>query len=238
MSHHILHVTQGIRKITLNSFAYEYDTKQRVQVISSGSVYEKHIDTSVHKITRRRGFSPVASLFGNTDQNSYSTVPVFGNSDRNDFPAVPLCGNTNQNAYPALSPAKKCIFIIDDSLTVQKIVETTLRQAGYETRAFSSGIDALRYLTEPGACRPDLIFVDISLPKLDGYQVIQIFKKKPEFAHVIYIVLSRRDGLVDRLKGRLAGAQAYITKPFTTQALVTAVQTYLTRGSEFDEPNQ
>ena len=126
---------------------------------------------------------------------------------------------------PSIPPAA-CILMIDDSPTVRKIVETTLRREGYDVRAFQDGVEALRWLADPHSRTPDIIFVDIGLPKMDGYQVIRILKTRARFAHTTYIVLSGRDGMVDKLKARIAGAALYITKPFTTQALLAAVRLY------------
>lgn len=122
-------------------------------------------------------------------------------------------------------PSSKFVLVIDDSPTIRKVVEMTLCREGYETRLFHDGIEAMRWCAGPEARTPDLMLVDLSLPKMDGYSVIQKFKAKPRFAETICIILSQRDGVVDRLKGRMVGAAAYITKPFTTQELVTTIQT-------------
>jgi twitching motility two-component system response regulator PilG len=126
------------------------------------------------------------------------------------------------------SPAA-CIVVIDDSLTVRKIVATVLRREGYDTRAFQDGIEALRWFAEPGSRTPDVVLVDIGLPKMDGYNVIRTLKARARFAHTTCIVLSGRDGMVEKLKARLAGAALYLTKPFTTQALLAAVRAYAVR---------
>jgi twitching motility two-component system response regulator PilG len=123
------------------------------------------------------------------------------------------------------SPSGKFILIIDDSPTIQRIVEMTLRREGHEIRPFGDGVEAMRWFARPEARVPDLMLVDLGLPKIDGYDVIQKFKAKPCFADTVCIILSRRDGIVDKLKGKIVGATAYITKPFTTQELVTTIQT-------------
>jgi len=119
------------------------------------------------------------------------------------------------------------IVVIDDSLTVRKILETCLRRAGYEVESFPDGVEALRWLTKPGSCIPALVLVDLGLPKLDGYDLIRLLKVKPAFEQTVLVIISRRDGVFDRIKGRLAGAHAYVTKPFTTQTIIALVQAHL-----------
>lgn len=127
---------------------------------------------------------------------------------------------------PISSPASH-ILLIDDSPTVCNVVETALAQKGYEVRAFSDGIKAMQWLSLPEAWIPDLMLVDLGLPKMDGYEVIRRIKAKPAFALTRCMILSRRDGTIDKLKGRLAGAAIYLAKPFTVQQLLMSVQTIL-----------
>lgn len=119
------------------------------------------------------------------------------------------------------------VMIIDDSLTICKILETCLRRAGYEVKSFPDGMEALRWLNTGEARLPDLIFIDLGLPKLDGYEVIRLLKARPALEHTMLVILSRRDGILDRLKGRLVGAHAYLTKPFKTQQILAVIQTHL-----------
>jgi twitching motility two-component system response regulator PilG len=121
----------------------------------------------------------------------------------------------------------KFVMVIDDSPTVCKIIETSLRREGYEVKSFADGIQAMQWLLKPEARIPDLVFVDLCLPKLDGYEVIQSLKSKSAFARTTFVIISRRDGLVDKLKGRLAGARTYLTKPLKTQELLAIAHTYL-----------
>ena len=121
----------------------------------------------------------------------------------------------------------KLVMVIDDSPTVRKIVETCLRREGFTVVAFADGVEAMQSLTHPQARIPDLVVLDIALPKMDGYEVARRLKTKPQFNKTIIIMLSRRDGLIDRLKGRLAGAKEYLTKPFKTQDFVAVIESYL-----------
>jgi twitching motility two-component system response regulator PilG len=121
----------------------------------------------------------------------------------------------------------KLVMVIDDSATVRKIVETCLGREGFEVKGFADGVEAMGWLTESGSRIPDLILLDIGLPKMDGYEVARRFKTKPQFGNTVIVMLTRRDGVIDRLKGRLAGARDYITKPFKTQDIVSVTEAYL-----------
>ena len=119
------------------------------------------------------------------------------------------------------------VIVIDDSLVIRKILETCLHRAGYEVKSFEDGVQALLWLNSSEARTPALILIDLGLPKLDGYEVIRLLKAKPALEHTTLVILSRRDGILDRIKGRLVGAKEYLTKPVTTQRVLAVVQTYL-----------
>ena len=121
----------------------------------------------------------------------------------------------------------KLIMVIDDSTTVRKIIETCLGRQGFQVLGFSDGIEAMRWLMGPTSRVPDLVLLDIGLPKMDGYEVARRLKIKPQFSNTVIVMLSRRDGMIDRLKGRLAGAKDYITKPFKTQDIISITESYL-----------
>ena len=118
-------------------------------------------------------------------------------------------------------------MLIDDSATVRKIVETCLGREGFEVKSFPDGVEAMRWLTAPYSRVPNLVLLDIGLPKVDGYEVARRLKTKPQFTHTVIIMISRRNGVIDRLKGRLAGAKDYMTKPFKAQEMTTVVESYL-----------
>ena len=121
----------------------------------------------------------------------------------------------------------KLIMVIDDLTTVRKIIETCLGRQGFQVLGFSDGIEAMRWLMGPTSRVPDLVLLDIGLPKMDGYEVARRLKIKPQFSNTVIVMLSRRDGMIDRLKGRLAGAKDYITKPFKTQDIISITESYL-----------
>lgn len=122
----------------------------------------------------------------------------------------------------------KKVIIIDDSLVVRKIVETTMHRAGIFCTGFDNGVEALQALKqwqEKTGETPDLIFLDIGLPRIDGYDVLRLIKTSPRFDHTPVVVLSARDGVLDRVKSRLAGASAHIIKPFKIQELISVIPT-------------
>jgi len=119
------------------------------------------------------------------------------------------------------------VMVIDDSLVVRTILDTCLRRAGYEVKCFEDGLKSLGWLNTREARIPDLIFVDLGLPRLDGYEVIRLLRLRPALENTILVILSARDGILDRIKGRLVGAHAYLTKPFRTQTILEAVRMHL-----------
>lgn len=121
----------------------------------------------------------------------------------------------------------KLIMVIDDSTTVRKIIATSLQREGFAVVSFPDGIEAIRWLARPDARIPDLVTLDIGLPKLDGYAVARRLKAKREFSQTVLIMISRRNGVVDRLKSRLAGAKEYIAKPFKTRDVLAVIESYI-----------
>ena len=119
------------------------------------------------------------------------------------------------------------ILIIDDSVCVRKIVETTLRREGYATIDFADGESALRWLASEKARIPSLIILDVTMPRMDGYTVLRALRKRAATARTPVVMLSRHSGLLDRLKGRLVGACVYLTKPFHQQTILDVVRAQL-----------
>ena len=115
------------------------------------------------------------------------------------------------------------VLVIDDSNTIRRSAEIFLRQGGYEVLLAEDGFDALSKVNDHD---PDLIFCDILMPRLDGYQTCAIIKRNPRFAHVPVIMLSSKDGLFDKARGRMVGSQDYLTKPFTKEQLLRAVESF------------
>jgi twitching motility two-component system response regulator PilG len=113
------------------------------------------------------------------------------------------------------------ILVIDDSNTIRRSAEIFLKQGGHEVALAEDGFDALAKL---GDFHPDLVFCDILMPRLDGYQTCAIIKRNPQFSSVPVIMLSSKDGLFDKARGRMVGSEDYLTKPFTKDQLLQAVQ--------------
>lgn len=120
-----------------------------------------------------------------------------------------------------------CVAIIDDSVVVRKIVETSMNRVGITCLSFSDGYEALRALNTELDQPPDLVFLDINLPRIDGFDLLRLLKSHPRFEQVAIVILSSRDSVLDRVKCRLAGARAYLIKPFRTQDLHAIVSEYL-----------
>jgi twitching motility two-component system response regulator PilG len=115
------------------------------------------------------------------------------------------------------------VLVIDDSNTIRRSAEIFLRQGGHEVLLAEDGFDALAKVSDHD---PELIFCDILMPRLDGYQTCAIIKRNPRFAHVPVIMLSSKDGLFDKARGRMVGSEDYLTKPFTKEQLLRAVDVY------------
>jgi twitching motility two-component system response regulator PilG len=112
------------------------------------------------------------------------------------------------------------VLVIDDSNTIRRSAEIFLKQGGYSVLLAEDGFDALAKVNDHD---PELIFCDILMPRLDGYQTCAIIKRNPRFARVPVIMLSSKDGLFDKARGRMVGSQDYLTKPFTKDQLLQAV---------------
>jgi twitching motility two-component system response regulator PilG len=115
------------------------------------------------------------------------------------------------------------VLVIDDSNTIRRSAEIFLKQGGHQIMLAEDGFDALAKIND---FEPQLIFCDILMPRLDGYQTCAIIKRNPKFAAVPVIMLSSKDGVFDKARGRMTGAQDYLTKPFTKDQLLTAVQQF------------
>ena len=125
----------------------------------------------------------------------------------------------------ASGPVK--VLVIDDSNTIRRSAEIFLRQAGFEVILAEDGFDALAKISDH---RPKVIFVDIMMPRLDGYQTCALVKQNPNLKSTPVIMLSSKDGVFDRARGRLAGSDRYLTKPFTKETLVEAVNACVKPG--------
>ena len=118
------------------------------------------------------------------------------------------------------------VMVIDDSNTIRKTAEIFLRQAGAQVVLAEDGFDALAKINDH---QPNLVFCDILMPRLDGYQTCALIKKNAKFASIPVIMLSSKDGLFDRARGRMVGSDEYLTKPFTKDGLLKTVAAHAAR---------
>ena len=122
------------------------------------------------------------------------------------------------------------IMVVDDSKTIRRTAETLLKKEGCEVVTAEDGFDALAKITDN---RPDIIFVDIMMPRLDGYQTCALIKNNSEFRNTPVVMLSSKDGLFDKAKGRIVGSDHYLTKPFSKSELLGAIEANIaTRQSD------
>jgi twitching motility two-component system response regulator PilG len=132
---------------------------------------------------------------------------------------------TLNTEVPAVKPAERNleglkILVIDDSKTIRRTAETLLSKEGCTVFTAVDGFDALSKIADH---RPDVIFVDIMMPRLDGYQTCSLIKHNKSFRDIPVIMLSSKDGLFDRARGRIVGSEQYLTKPFTRDELLGAI---------------
>jgi twitching motility two-component system response regulator PilG len=115
------------------------------------------------------------------------------------------------------------VMVIDDSKTIRRTAETLLRKEGCDVLTAVDGFEALAKISDQ---KPHIIFVDIMMPRLDGYQTCALIKNNPQFRPTPVIMLSSKDGLFDKARGRIVGAEQYLTKPFTRDELLGAIHRY------------
>ena len=116
------------------------------------------------------------------------------------------------------------VLVIDDSNTIRRTAERLLAKAGCNVATASDGFDSLAKIVD---IKPDVIFIDIMMPRLDGYQTCALIKNNDEFKSTPVIMLSSKDGLFDKAKGRIVGADDYLTKPFGRAELLDALERYV-----------
>jgi twitching motility two-component system response regulator PilG len=130
--------------------------------------------------------------------------------------------DTSSNA----ASASLKVMVIDDSNTIRRSAEIFLLQAGYQVILAEDGFDALAKIADH---EPDIVFVDIMMPRLDGYLTCALIKKHQRFKSIPVVMLSSKDGLFDRARGRMVGSDQYLTKPFTKDSLIGAVNEFVAK---------
>jgi len=129
--------------------------------------------------------------------------------------------STVDDTEAAASAKKLRVLVVDDSATIRRSAETMLANEGCEVITAENGFEALSKITRH---HPDMIFVDIMMPRLDGYQTCAIIKNNAEFRETPVVMLTSKDGLFDMARGRVVGSDQYLTKPFTRDELLGAVK--------------
>ena len=132
----------------------------------------------------------------------------------------------SDNALRALNGVK--VLVVDDSKTIRRTAETLLSKEGCRVFTAIDGFDALSKIAD---YQPDIIFVDIMMPRLDGYQTCSLIKHNRVFKDTPVIMLSSKDGLFDRARGRIVGSEQYLTKPFTKDELLGAISNQIKQGT-------
>ena len=120
------------------------------------------------------------------------------------------------------------VMVIDDSKTIRRTAESLLKKAGCDVLTAADGFEALSMIADN---HPGLIFVDIMMPRLDGYQTCALIKHNEMYRDIPVIMLSSKDGLFDRARGRIVGSEQYLTKPFTKDELLDAIRRYAVKAA-------
>ena len=129
-----------------------------------------------------------------------------------------------EGTRPPVSMQSLKVMVIDDSKTIRRTAETLLKKEGCEVVTATDGFEALAKIADE---KPDIIFVDIMMPRLDGYQTCALIKNNQVFKETPVIMLSSKDGLFDRARGRIVGSDQYLTKPFTKDELLGAIREHV-----------
>ncbi|WP_319589246.1 response regulator [uncultured Desulfobulbus sp.] len=119
---------------------------------------------------------------------------------------------------------QKMILVVEDSSTTRKVISITLSRQGYRVVEAADGLEALSKISEE---RPDLIMLDVILPKMDGYKILSIIKGNKEFKDIPVIMLTSKDGFINKMKGKMAGSTAYLTKPFDPDKMIAEIQKHV-----------
>lgn len=128
----------------------------------------------------------------------------------------------DSESYSALNGMK--VMVVDDSKTIRRTAETLLKKEGCDVVTATDGFEALSKITDQN---PDIIFVDIMMPRLDGYQTCALIKNNSVYKGTPVIMLSSKDGLFDKARGRIVGSEQYLTKPFTKEELLGAIKKHV-----------
>jgi len=161
-----------------------------------------------------------------TEEHSRGTAPTaeeaqVDSPEENSHGALDAVNGTARHDAAASTEGQIKILVVDDSATIRRSAETMLQSAGFNVITAENGFEALSKVARHN---PQLIFVDIMMPRLDGYQTCAIIKNNEQYRSTPVIMLTSKDGLFDQARGRVVGSDLYLTKPFTKEELLGAVQ--------------
>lgn len=125
-------------------------------------------------------------------------------------------------------------MVVDDSETIRRSASSLLQEEGFQVITAEDGFDAIGKVV---SLRPDIVFADVSMPRLDGYQTCALIKNNPGFCHIPVVMLSSKDSIFDKARGRLVGSEHYLTKPFTRRDLLRAVNRHTRARSDNRSPD-
>ena len=143
--------------------------------------------------------------------------------------AIRLAEIEEQESIHSSMARGKMILVVDDSATVRKLISSKLEKSGHEVICAVDGVDALEKIED---ISPDLILLDITMPRMDGYQVCKMIRANETTKEVPIVMISGKDGFFDKVRGRMSGTTGYITKPFGPETLMKTVETYITQSNE------
>lgn len=149
--------------------------------------------------------------------------------DEKEKPVVPAA------TIQSVQNDQKLILVVEDSPTTRKVISITLSRQGYRVIEAGDGLEALSKISEE---RPDLIMLDVILPKMDGYKILSIVKGNKEFKDIPVIMLTSKDGFINKMKGKMAGSAAYLTKPFDPAKMIAEVSKHLVSQDRVASINQ
>ena len=149
--------------------------------------------------------------------------------------AIRLAEIEKQESVHSAMPKDRMILVVDDSPTVRKLISGKLEKSGHTVICAIDGMDAMSKLND---FVPDLILLDINMPRMDGYQVCKLIRGNETTKDVPVVMISGKDGFFDKVRGRMAGTTGYITKPFGPETLMKAIETYIVHNQEFQKEEQ
>jgi len=186
---------------------------------------------ALQRVLKQKGLSPAAtSPAGNDEPEATGEAAALAETAAPsplELRVAPTFPSTVSPVPPTSNGQETTILVVDDSPTIRRVVVDSLTAHGYRVCEAADGVEGIR---EIATQRPDLILLDITMPRLDGYRLCRLVKSHATTRHIPVVMLSGKDGTFDRLRGRLAGSSDYITKPFDTPTLLQKIEHFLNKA--------